>query len=168
MPHIRYPEVIVESAAELAVLERTLRGQPTQPRVHLLRLLKTGQARSLVAAAPRIGYSERQVNRWWTRYQTGGLSALLDQRPRPGKRSQLTEVAWSDLEAAMICGEIATRKDAQQYLHDQHGIIYQSLHGVWTQLAKRRARPKTGRRRHRHADDAQQAAYKRHLRDGLA
>lgn len=164
MPRIDYPRAIRESVEELAALERDLRGHPTQPRVQLLRVLKSGQARTLVLAAPLIGYGERTVNRWWKTYQTVGLERLLEHRPRPGKRSQLTELAWADLEAAMTRGEIATLKDAQRFLAAQHGIQYQSLGGVWWMLHQRRARPKTGRRRHRRSDPDAQTDYKRRLR----
>lgn len=168
MPHIHYPEVITESTEELAALERELRGQRSQPRVGMLRLLKTGQARSLVAVAPLVGYSERTVNRWWTTYQTGGLPALLTHKPHLGPVSRLTDAAWVDLEAAMTRGEIATLKDAQRHLKEHHDITYHSLHGVWSQLRKRKARPKPGRRRHRQADAAAQTEYKRELRSDLA
>jgi transposase len=168
MPHIRYPEVITESVDDLVALERSLRGQRIQPRVTMLRLLKSGQARSLVAVGPMLGYGVRTVNTWWKRYQTSGLSGLVEQRPQPGKRSQLTETAWVDLEAAMTRGEIATLKDAQRFLAEQHGIRYQSLGGVWWMLHQRQARPKTGRRHHRQADATAQTEYKRHLRPDVA
>jgi hypothetical protein len=122
IPHIRYPAVITESVDELVTLERARRGQRSQPRVTMLRLLKSGQVRSLVAVAPMLGYSVRTVNTWWKRYQTGGLSSLVEQRPRPGKPSQGTATAWTDLEVAMTRGEIATLMDAQQLLAEQHGI----------------------------------------------
>lgn len=164
MPRIHYPQVITESVDELLAAERVVRGQRSQPRVAMLRLLKSGQARSLVAVAPMLGYGVRTVNTWWKRYQNDGLSGLVEQHPRLGKRSQLTEPAWTDLEAAMTRGEIATLKDAQRFLADQHGIRYQSLGGVWWMLHQRRAHPKTGRRRHRQADAAAQTEYKRRIR----
>ena len=168
MPRIHYPAVIDESVDALAALERDLRGEPTQPRVTMLRLLKSGAARSLVAVAPLIGYGERTVNRWWKLYQTKGLTRLLEPRSRPGKPSQVTEAAWTDLEAAMTRGEIATLADAQRFLHTHHGISYASLHGVWWLLRQRKARLKRGRRRHRQADDAAQTEYKRQLRPDAA
>jgi transposase len=160
MPHIRYPDVITVSVDELVALERSLRGERTQPRVTMRRLLKTGQACSLVAVAPMLGYGVRTVNTWWKRYQSDGLHGLLEQRPRPGNRSQVTEAAWADLAAAMTRGEIATRTDAQRFLAEQHDIHYQSLGGVWWLLRQRTVRLKTGRRRHRQADPAAQTAYK--------
>lgn len=168
MPRIRYPEVITESVDVLLAAERAVRGQRSQPRVAMLRLLKSGQARSLVAVAPMLGYGVRTVNTWWKRYQTDGLDGLVAQRPRPGKRSQLTETAWAGLEAAMTRGEIATLKDAQRFLAEGHGIHYQSLGGVWWMLRQRQARPKTGRRRHRQADADAQTEYKRRLRSDAA
>lgn len=77
MPRIRYPEVITESVDELRVVERAVRGQRSQPRVAMLRLLKSGQARSLVAVAPMLGYGVRTVNTWRKRYQTDGLGDLI-------------------------------------------------------------------------------------------
>ncbi len=172
MPRICFVAVISESEEELARVERELRGLPTEPRVRMLRLLKTGQARSLVAVAPLVGYGERTVNRWWKQYQTAGLAALVAWSPRPGRASQLTEAAWTDLEAAMTRGEIATLKDVQRYLREHHQIEYRSVQGIWEQLRRRRVRLKTGRRRHRHADTHVQDEYKRRLqydapRDGL-
>ena len=164
MPRVRYPVVIQEDVAELARRERALRGRPTQARVRLLRLLKEERAPSLLAAAPLLGYSVRQVNRWWDAYRAGGLARLLEQRPRPGKRSRLTVEAWAGLEAEMVAGRIGTLLAAQRYLQEHWGIAYRSLNGVWWQLHRRRARPKTGRRRHRRANAAEQEAYKRRLR----
>jgi transposase len=164
MPHINYPVAITESEAELGILERQLRGRATQPRVQMLRVLKSGQARSLLAVAPLVGYSVRQVNRWWTTYQKDGLAALLTERVRPGMPSRLTDAARADLEAAMARGEIATLKDAQRYLRTHWQIEYRSLNGIWHQFRKHTIRRKTGRRRHRQADPVAQNAYKRGLR----
>jgi transposase len=168
MPRVRYPDVITESVDDLVTLERSLRGERTCPRVTMLRLLKTGLAHSLVAVAPMVGFGVRTVNTWWKRYQTAGLTELVAQRPRPGKRSQVTAAAWTGLEAAMARGEIATLKDAQRFLAEQHDIHYQSLGGVWWLLRQRKARLKTGRRRHRQADPAAQTDYKRPLRADVA
>ncbi len=62
MPRIHYPEIITESTEELLAAERAVRGQRIQSRATMCRLLKTGQARSLVAVAPMLGYGIRTVN----------------------------------------------------------------------------------------------------------
>jgi transposase len=161
MPSVRYAEHITESVADLTALEHDLRGTPVAARVRLLRLLKEGRVSSLVAAAPLLGYSLRQLQRWWKTYQTAGCAALARIPPRRGRPSQLTDAAWAGLEAAMSRGEIATLSDAQRYLQDSWAIEYQSLNGVWVQLHRRGARRKTGRRRRRQAEQAKQDAYKR-------
>ncbi len=161
---IDYRTAIVESEADLAEREQALRGQRTAVRAMLLRLLKSGRVRSLRAAAPLVGYSERQLQTWWAHYRAGGLAAVLSEAPRPVKRSRLTAEAYAGLEAEMRAGRVATLKDAQAYLERAWGISYRTVNGVWVQLRKRGAKLKTGRRRHRRADAEQQAAYKRDVR----
>ena len=160
---ISYPSRITESEHHVAVLEKDLRGQPTAVRVQLVRLLKSGQGASLAACAPLLGYSGTQLQRWWAAYRDGGLDALLERRRPPGKRSRLTVEAWAGLQAELRAGHIAQLADAQRYLAEQWGIEYRSLNGVWWLLKQRRVKLKTGRRRHRHADTAQQMRFKKTL-----
>lgn len=161
MPRINYPVVIAESVDELSQLERQLRGQPTAPRIQLLRLLKSGQVTTLDAAASLLGYHARSCARWWGDYRRGGLEQLLDYGTAPGRQPLMTEEAWQGLEAAMTAGEIVTLKDAQRYLAETWDVHYQSLNGVWEQIRTRQAKKKTGRRRHRQADPEAQENYKR-------
>jgi transposase len=123
MPRVHYPVVIKEDVAELARQEHALRGRPTQARVRLLRLLQEERAASLLAAAPLVGYSVRQVNRWWDTYRQGGLAQLLEQPPRRGKQTRLTPQAWAGLEAEMVAGRIGTLQEARRYLAEQWGIV---------------------------------------------
>lgn len=162
MPRIRYATRITESLVELEALERQQRGTPTAPRVQMLRLLKSGRATSRGACAALLGYSVSQLDRWWAAYQAGGVAQLLTQKPRPGKRPKLTAEAWAGLSAAMARGEIGSLKAAQRYLAEQWQIAY-SLNGIWWQLRQRRAKLKTGRRRHRKSDPVKQRAYTRRL-----
>lgn len=154
-----YPTVIPEDEATLRQVERRVRGRPTAVRVQALRLLKRGTARSLDACAQLVGHSPRQVARWWALYRREGLEGLLREPTYPGRRPRLTAAALADLEAVMAEGRIATLKDAQAYLAEQHGIVYPSLNGVWAQLRKHQIKLKTGRRRHALADAAAQEAF---------
>jgi transposase len=161
MPRIDYPQIITEAVADLSQLEHQLRGQPTAPRIQLLRLLKAGQVATLRAGAAVLGYGERTCARWWSDYRHGGLEHLLEYGVSPGRPARMTEAAWQGLEAAMTAGEIVTLKDAQRYLAETWDVHYASLNGVWEQIRARQAKKKTGRRRHRQADPEAQAAYKR-------
>jgi hypothetical protein len=82
---INYSERITQSPPSLLALEKQLRGRRLTDRIKLLRLLKTRTVRSLRAAAPLLGYSERQLQRWWAAYLTGGLEALLRWQPHAGR-----------------------------------------------------------------------------------
>lgn len=154
-----YRTAITESAEALAGRERRLRGSPLQARVRMLRLLKGGVARSLRACAPLLGYERRQLGRWWKTYEQGGLAALLVLRRPPGKAPRMTAEAWAGLAAEMAAGRIARREDARRYLRERWGLSY-SPNGLGGQLKRRRAKLKTGRRRHVRADAARQAAFK--------
>ena len=69
---ITYGAQIPQSPTALLAVEQRLRGRPLADRVKLLRLLKTMTVRSLRAAAPVLGYRERQLQRWWATYTTAG------------------------------------------------------------------------------------------------
>jgi transposase-like protein len=99
-----YPSVIGESEPELAAWERRLRGRPAAARVRMLRLLKAGAAATLGACAPLVGYSPRQLARWWATYRDGGLGALTREPTRPGKASRLTPAALAELAGEMRAG----------------------------------------------------------------
>ena len=155
-----YTKEIAESEEELEHRERQLRGDTKQARVRMLLLLKSGNARSLAKCSPLVGYSLRQLSRWWKRYKQRGLEALLVDKPKLGKVSRLTTEAYEALAGEMRAGRIATLRDARKYLSDKWSIEYGSLGGVWWQLHQHKAKPKTGSRRHKEASKESQEAYK--------
>lgn len=160
---INYPKAIQESVEDLATHEQRMRGHKAATRLLLLRLLKSGQAKHLTEAAAVVGYSPSQVQRWWQRYQAGGLAAIEHEPPHPGQPTRLTPEARADLHAAMRRGEVATLAEARHYLLEHWGIAYQSLNGVWWQLRQERTRKKTGRRRHVRANPERQESFKKTL-----
>lgn len=167
MPRRHYPLLITEDLATLTQLEHRQRGHLTHPRIRLLWLLKSGQVPSIRTAVPLLGFSVCQLYRWWAMYQQGGLAAVLATKPHGHSHPRLTQPAWEGVCAAMRAGEIATIKDAQRYLADEWQITY-SVSGLWWHLHQRRARPKTGRRRHQQANTVRQADYKRAVRRSAA
>jgi hypothetical protein len=84
---IGYGEPIPRSTPALFALERRLRSRPIGDRVKLLRLLKTRTICSVPAAAPVLGYSARQLQRWWATYTSRGLEALVRWQPRPSRHA---------------------------------------------------------------------------------
>jgi len=158
-----YKEAIRESEQQLTDLEKKLRRKPTAARIRMLRLLKSGQARSLQSCAPLIGFSRIQLTRWWKLYKDEGLQAVTTYKPRLGKQSKLSAEAFNDLKEKMRQGNIARLEDARQHLAKYWDIHYQSLNGVWWMMSKQRVKLKTGRRKNRQADAAEQERFKKTL-----
>jgi transposase len=161
---IDYGDQITQSPTALRTTERQLRGRPVADRVTLLRLLKTRTCRSLRGAAPLLGYSERQLQRWWAIYLASGLEALLQRPARLGRPAQVSDEAWTALAGEMQAGRVARLKDAQRSLREQWGIDYRRLNRVSRLFIRQTTKLKTGRRRHRRANPAAQAAVKKALR----
>lgn len=132
-----YPDQIRESIEYLEQLERRLRGQAVGDRVKMLRLLKDETYDSRRTLAPTLGYSERQLQRWWKLYKKGGLAALMEEKPVGGSTERVTDEAWAALSAAMRSGAVKQLKEAQAFLQDHFDIEYQSLQGL-SDMIKRR------------------------------
>jgi transposase len=126
----------------------------------MLRLLKTGAYRSRRALADVLGYSERQLHRWFVAYREGGLGAMLAYGTPAGAAERVTAEAWAGLEAEMAAGRIGRLKDAQAYLADHHGIAY-SVGGLSDLFQRRKVKLKTGRPRHVKASAEEQEAFKK-------
>ncbi len=157
---VDYPTVITESAAILRECETRLRGTPAAPRLQMLRLLKQGEATHLSAVATLVGFSPRQVERWWQTYRQAGLASLARVYHPAGKPAQLTEEAWAGLTVEREAGRIGGQADARRYLAETWGVIYKSVNGISYQFKRRKVKWKTGRRRHAKADAAAQAAFR--------
>ena len=132
-----YRDQILESEQELEHLERSLRGQALCDRVKMLRLLKSGAYGSRRTLAPTLGYSERQLQRWWKIYKKSGIDGLLEEKAVGGSTERVTDTAWQALKLAMRGGQIKQLKEAQAYLKEHFGIEYSSLQGL-SDMIKRR------------------------------
>lgn len=155
-----YPEMISESPKELLQREKSLRGSPLESRVKMLRLLKSAQYRSRRSLANALGYSSRQLGRWWKSYQHGGLDALLEFHGPPGKQEYITEEALKALEEQMKQGNIARLEECRIFLAENYGIHYKGVSGLSRLFDRHQIKLKTGRRRHRKASAAAQEAFK--------
>jgi transposase len=161
MPHIDYPGVIQENQKELRRLEKQHRYTHLFHRVKMLRLLKSGKCRNLAETAEELGYSWRQCQRWFAAYREGGLSELLVSRVHErGPKGLITDEAWEELEEAMKKGRIATIAQAHRFLVER-GIEYAHPESVGQLLKRRRVKLKSGRPRHRKANQEEQEHFKK-------
>jgi transposase len=162
MPKIHYPQAIEQDLQELQDLEKRHRYTHLFQRVRMLRLLKAGSCSNLGEAARALGYSWRQCQRWFATYREGGLQELLKSRVgERGRQELVTPEAFEDLEEAMKKGEIATVRQAHEFLRERHGIEYSHPDGVGQLLRRRKVKLKTGRPRHEKADCEEQEAFKK-------
>jgi len=154
--------VIGESVEVLSALERKHHANGRlAKRIQMLRLLKSGGCRSMRHAAPVLGYSVPQLERWWRSYREGGISALLvDRTSNRGQRERMTPEAWEGLNAEMEAGRMRTLDQVRQYLAQKWDIHYADASSVSELFRRHKVKWKTGRRRHRKADAAAQAAFK--------
>jgi len=133
-----YQDQILESEQELEHLERSLRGQALCDRVKMLRLLKSGAYDNRRTLAPTLGYSERQLQRWWKLYKKAGIDGLLEEKTVGGSTERVTDAAWQGLRLIMRSGHVKQLKEAQAYLTEHFGIEYSSLQGL-SDMIKRRS-----------------------------
>jgi transposase len=158
---IDYRQAIEESAADLIQLERRYRGAGVGDRVKMLRLLKTEAYPSQRQVATALGYTERQLRRWWGLYVHGGLTALLHRVPPGGRPERLEAAALAALETEMKAGRIGRLREAQRFLAERCGVHYHGVSGLSRLCQRHGIKLKTGRRRHRRADAEAQAAFKK-------
>lgn len=159
--YLNYPDLIEESADELARLERACRDDRIGDRIRMLRLLKSGRYRSRRGLAEVLGYSERQLGRWFDAYRSEGLETMLRCGRWGGSRLRIGEEAWQALEAKMAAGEVATLQAARQYLDEAWGVRYAGVSSISALFKRRGVKKKTGRPRHRKASAEEQAAFKK-------
>lgn len=159
---IDYTDEIEEPVEELRALEkRRCDERSVADRLKMLRLLKSEQCRSRRQAAEVLGYSERQLGRWFETYRSEGLDGLTAVSAPGGREERVTPEAWEALREEMKAGRVTRLKDAQAFLQEQYSIAYESESGLSRLFKRRGVKLKTGRPRHKDADAEAQAAFKK-------
>jgi transposase len=159
--YLSYPDLIEEPVEQIRSLERAHRGTPLEARLKMLRLLKAETFRSRSALSEVLGYSERQMDRWFQAYREKGLDGLLDRGDPGGSPERVTPEAWEGLCKQMIEGKVSRLEDARRYLADKHDVQYAGISSISMLFQRRGVKLKTGRKEHRKADRDAQAAFKK-------
>jgi transposase len=117
---------IQESAEDL---KARLRQEPhplKRPRLHVLYLLKSGQAHQRQQVASLVGVHRNSVGEWLDAYATGGLAAMLSVKPLPGKAPALSNEQLTQLREALARPEgFASYGDIQAWIADTLGVTMQ-------------------------------------------
>lgn len=153
---------ITETEADLKQQLRHAKTASDQERLQLLYVLKSGQAKTVQAAATLLARHRITVQKWLHLYRSGGLAAMLAHTPRTGRRQSIPQWAQEALNKQLhesagfnSYGEIG------QWLETQLGITapYKTVHQLVHYRLK--AAPKVARPVSAATADQRVEAYKK-------
>jgi transposase len=126
-----YKLEISETEDKLKLLLRVQKTASAKERVHLLYLLKSGQAKTVERAAALLGRNRVSVQKWLRLYRQGGLARLLERKPHPGRKHSIPQWAQDALSKRLENPEgFNSYSEICQWLQTQLGISapYKTVH----------------------------------------
>src|SRR5262250_1999551 len=140
--HWHFKEMVLQARL------RSEREPQLRPRLHLLVLLKSGQATTRREAAAHLAVHRNTVALWLRTYRDGGLPALLTYKEAgaPSGQKSLPAAVFAQLQARLASPSgFASYGAIQQWLRDEFAleVPYKTLHGiVHYQLKAKLKRPR--------------------------
>lgn len=160
---INYQAVITEDVDTLLCEERKHARAKLRDRVRILRLLKSGEARSLAAAAHILGLSTQQVRKLFLRYRKEGMKGLLQWRYKGNHRKiSCDDESKFVAEVAKRQQGFASQKQAQAYIADTFGVQL-TQPAISFLFSRNGIRLKTARPRNIETSEEKQQEYKKNL-----
>jgi transposase len=164
MPNIK------ESLAELYSRLHRERKSEVKRRVYMLVLIKEGKCSTRKGVAKRLGVHRNIIRNWLSKYESGGLDALV-QIKSPGAPSGQRSLPEGILAAvkerlAEVTG-FGSYVELQRWLKETHNfsIKYTTLHRIVRYVLK--AKLKVPRKSHEKKNDAEEMAFRVELPDKL-
>lgn len=122
----------------LEILQQRLRQERNplrKPRIHMLVLFQSGQARSRKQAAEHLAVHRNTIGQWLQRYQDQGLEGLLALKKRgaPAQQRTLPPRVMEALKARLATKEgFASYADVCSWLKDEFNLSvpYKTVHGL--------------------------------------
>lgn len=124
---------IQESGEELKELMSQQMNARLRDRVRAIYLCKTGQVQTRRELATLLGCNESTLYRWFCRYQSQGLTGLLQVKTSPGKPSKLPVDVLERLRQRLQERDgFHSYGEIQTWLADEHNVqaAYQTVHGI--------------------------------------
>jgi transposase len=161
---------IKESLDELYTKLHKERAGEVKHRIYMLVLIKEGKTRTRKAVAKRIGVHRNTIREWLSKYEKGGLDALVQIKSPgapSGQRSLPDEVLASLRKRLSETTGFVSYIQLQRWLKETHdfSIKYKTLHRIIRYELK--AKLKVPRRSHEKKNDAAEAAFREELPDKL-
>ena len=153
-----YEQIVQEAETDLQQQQRRSNKLLVFERLQMLRLFKSGQAKSLAAAAQLVGVSSRSVQTWWKLYRQQGLSGLLALTPT--RQISLAREQQQALLEAAATGAFSTINEMAAWVEQQFSIHYTEV-GMWRIARRLGIKKKTARPRHVQRDEEKVAAFKK-------
>lgn len=117
-------------------------------RLQMLLIFKQEPTISYERVGKMLGYSGRQITRWWKRYEAEGIEGLM-RRGKRGRRKgfglKVPERAFEELKEEMREGRIRTIKDGIRWILENYGVQYSYPHMYRIFRIRLKAKKKTGR-----------------------
>ena len=159
-----YKELISEDVQTLLELERQQKHAKLRDRVRMLRLLKSGEARSLPVVAGMLGISSTNARYLWNNYQQQGLLEFTRWR-YGGNYRKLTVEQQQQLVAAAAeaPNSFGSQADIRQYILQTFQVNY-TQPGISYLCSRNKIKHKVGRPRNKEASEEQQQDYKKNSR----
>lgn len=123
--------VIHESASELKELLNQSLPKRSHERIHALYLLKSGQAKNRQAVSFLLGRHRHTIREWLDRYESEGLSSLLELKTSSNRQSSLTENELDQLKKRLDDpAGFGSYGEIQTWIETKLGksIIYPTVH----------------------------------------
>ena len=121
----------ISALPQLSKLLRVQKTASDKERIQLLYLLKSEQARTITIAASLLGRHRVTVQKWLSRYRTGGIENLLTHKPRTGRKQSIPLWAQSALEKRLRQEQgFESYTEICQWLSNELGIEsnYKTVH----------------------------------------
>lgn len=161
---LNYKELIVEDVETLLEYERQQKQAKLRDRVRMLRMLKSGEARSLPVAATLLGISLTNARYLWANYQKQGLTEFTRWRYGGNHRKLTTEQQQQlVLAASEAPNSFASQADLGQYILQRFQVDY-TQSGISLLCSRNKLKHKVGRPRNKAASEEQQQEYKKNSR----
>ena len=163
--------IIQESLDELQKMLHQSRDADKKLRVNMLVLLKSQQFKTRTAVANHLGIHRNTIGKWLTRYQRGGIEALLEKQspgcPR-GQRTLTKEVYDSLKEKLKETRGFASYIGVRSWVKQEHGteVSYSTLYKILRREFQ--AKPKVPRKSHKEQDEKEVAQFRKSFSDQLS